>query len=125
MGAFSTMIKPLLITFSLCSFVHSGTIDSSLKIPTHEHLKYTFGNHKNHPVQKQEEQQYLRALAPMSEEDIRTKLRTQGYNVHSLTLRDQASELIYQAQVSEGETNPKIVFINPKTGTILKTKEQQ
>jgi len=115
---------PVILFVTFAFSLHSTT-GSSVRIPVNEHLKYSFGNHKNHPVQKQEEQRYLRSLATMNETDIRAQLHSMGYEVHSLTLRDIATELLYQANVSNKTKEKFTVYLDPKNGTILKTERSQ
>ena len=45
-------MKKIIFGVSLCSMALFASVGSSVKVPTTEHLKYTFGNHKKHPVQK-------------------------------------------------------------------------
>lgn len=102
-----------------------GAMGSSTSVPAREHFKYTFGNHKNHPVQKLEEQQYLRSLASMSEGELRNKLIAQGYEVRGIELRDMVSELVYQADVINTSKQHLRMYIDPSNGTILKTEKIQ
>ncbi len=50
------------LSVSLLSLSLYAAIGSSVRVPTEEHLKYTFGNHKNHPIQKIEAQRYYHSL---------------------------------------------------------------
>ncbi len=98
---------------------------SSVQVPTQQHLKYTFGNHKNHPVQKLEEKRHLRSLAPLSEEDVETRLKEEGYTVHRIELRDLSSELIYQVHATSSARQQLRLIIDPATGAILKSESLQ
>lgn len=110
----------LLTTLSLY-----GSMGSSTIVPTQEHIKFTFGNHKNHPVQKQEERRYLEGLASIKEKDIRTLLAQQGYAVSQVRLRDIASELVYEAYAADTAQQRLRIYLDPKNGSILKMEEVQ
>ncbi|WP_310439162.1 PepSY domain-containing protein [Sulfuricurvum sp.] len=115
-----------LISLALVSLSLYGTsIDSSVNVPTQEHLKYTFGNHKNHPVQKLQERQYLRSLAPMDEMQIKNKLSSQGYVISTIKLRDVASELVYQVYATDTSAKSLRLSVDPTNGSILKTEPLQ
>lgn len=114
-----------LVVLAMLSCSLYGAMGSSISVPVREHLKYTFGNHKNHPVQKREEQQYLRSLAPMSEGELRNRLIAQGYEVRRIELRDIVSELVYQADVIHASKQHLRVYADPGSGTILKTEKIQ
>lgn len=106
-----------LACFSLSLYASMG---SSISVPVREHLKYTFGNHKNHPVQKLEERQYLRSLAPISENEMKNKLSLAGYVLSSIKLCDRERELLYQASVTDNTGKKLRLFIDPANGSILK-----
>jgi len=111
-----------LIVFSLSLYAGMG---SSVNIPAREHLKYAFGNHKNHPVQKIEEAQYYRSLAKMNEIQIREYLSSQGYLIHNIQLRDIASELVYHIHASDKSAKRFVLYADPTNGKILKTEPLQ
>jgi uncharacterized membrane protein YkoI len=108
-----------LILFSLSLHASMG---SSVNIPAREHLKYAFGNHKNHPAQKIEEAQYYRSLAKMDEIQIKKHLVAQGYVIHDIELRDIASELVYHVYVSNESAKRFVLYVDPTNGSILKTE---
>lgn len=110
---------------TLCSLSLYGAMGSSVTVPTKEHLKFTFGNHKNHPVQKLEERQYLRSIAPMNEIQIKTKLSSQGYLSSDIKLRDVASELVYQVYATDVQKKSLKLFVDPSNGAILKMESIQ
>ncbi len=113
-------MQKIIVSLSICSITLFASIGSSVKVPTPEHLKYTFGNHKNHPIQKLEERQYLRSIAPMNEMQIKTKLSTQGYVSSDIQLRDIASELVYQVYAADAQKKSLKLFVDPANGSILK-----
>lgn len=107
---------------SLLSMALYGAIGSSVKVPAAEHLKYTFGNHKNHPIQKIEAQRYYHSLAVLDDHQIREKLSAMGCKVSSLTLSDIVFELLYVAKVSDKSGEKMKLYLDPSTGTILKSE---
>ncbi|MDD2782203.1 hypothetical protein [Sulfuricurvum sp.] len=109
----------------LCSLSLYGAMGSSVMVPTQEHLKFTFGNHKNHPVQKLEERQYLRSIAPMNELQIKHKLSLEGYVASNIQLRDIASELVYQVHATDVQKKSLKLFVDPSNGAILKMESIQ
>lgn len=113
-----------MVGLSLCSAALFASIGSSIKVPTQEHLKYTFGNHRKHPVQKMEETRYYQSIAPMKEEDVRKHLSERGYSVRSIRLRDIASELVYQVYVTDNTAKRLRLYVDPSTGSILKTETE-
>lgn len=113
------MIK-IMIVLSLCTVVLFASIGSSIKVPTQEHLKYTFGNHKNHPVQKMEESQYYQSIAPMNKEAVRSHLSGEGYRIWSIQLRDIASELVYEVDVTISAVERAKLYVDPLNGSVLK-----
>jgi hypothetical protein len=117
-------MKKSMVGLSLCSMALFASMGSSIKVPTQEHLKYTFGNHKNHPVQKMEASQYYRSIAPMEAEDIRRHLSERGYSVRGIQLRDIASELVYQVYVKDGAAKRLRLYVDPSTGSVLKTETE-
>ena len=108
-----------LILFSLSLHASMG---SSVTIGAREHLKYAFGNHKNHPAQKIEEAQYYRSLAKISDAQIKELLSSQGYVIHKIQLRDIASELVYQVHTSDKSAQRFVLYVDPTNGSILKMK---
>lgn len=109
----------LLLQLTFFPFALYSAMGSSVQVPVREHMKYTFGNHKNHPIQKQEERRYLASLAPLKEEDIRVNLIQNGYGIDGLRLRDIASELVYEAFVSDKQGARLTLYIDPANGSIL------
>lgn len=97
-----------------------GAIESSVSVPAQKHLKYTFGNHRNHPFQKMEERQYYKSIAPMKEEEIRDYLSSQGYSVRSIKLRDISSKLVYQVHVTDATAKDLKLYVDPTNKSILK-----
>ena len=112
-----------LVLFSLS--LYGASMGSSVIVPVQEHMKYTFGNHKNHPVQKLEERQYLRSLASMDEMQIKNKLSSQGYVISTIKLRDVASELVYQVYATDTSAKSLRLSVDPTNGSILKTEPLQ
>lgn len=110
----------LLAALSFCAY---GAVGSSVQVPEREHLKYTFGNHKHHPTMKLEAQRYFRTLAKLDDNEVRKGLQTEGYEVHSVELRDIASELVYEAKVNDAVHTGYTLHIDPNTGQILQRKE--
>jgi len=108
------------VSLSLVSLSLYGAMGSSITIPVQEHLKYSFGNHRNHTVQKKEEKQYYKSMAPMSDEDIRNHLSGEGYSVRSIKLRDIAYELVYQVYVTDNTSKSLKLYVDPANGSILK-----
>lgn len=113
------------ISLAFLSISLYGAMGSSVSVPTQEHLKYTFGNHKNHPVQKMEERQCYQSIAPMKEEEIRDHLSSQKYIVRDIKLRDIASELVYQIYVTDTNAKLLCLYVDPTNGSILKTEPLQ
>lgn len=118
-------MKKILLFLSLLSVTLSASIGSSINIPTAEHLKYTFGNHKHHPVQKMEKERYLRTFAPLSMEQIQKSLEAKGYTVTKAELKDIASELVYEVYAKSSSTNALKLYIDPKTAAVLKEVRAQ
>lgn len=114
-----------LMSIASLSLTLYGAMGSSISVPAKEHMKYTFGNHKNHPVQKLEERQYLHSLAPMSEILIKNKLSTQGYIVNDIQLRDITRELVYQVNATDAAAKRLRLFVDPSNGAILKMEPLQ
>lgn len=102
-----------------------GAMGSSVTVPTQEHMKYTFGNHRNHTVQKLEEKQYYKSMASMNEEDIRNHLSEEGYRVRSVKLRDISSELVYQVYATDAAEKDSKLYVDPANGSILKMEPIQ
>ncbi|MDD2949238.1 MAG: PepSY domain-containing protein [Sulfuricurvum sp.] len=102
-----------------------GAMGSSVTIPTQEHMKYTFGNHRNHLVKSMEEHQYYKSMAPMNEEDIRKHLSDEGYGVRGVKLRDIASELVYQVYATDSTAKDIKLYVDPANGSILKMEPIQ
>lgn len=111
-----------LLSLSLIALTLYGAMGSSVKIPVQEHLKYTFGNHKNHAIQKIEAQHYYRSLAPLDDQQIRDKLVDTGYSVSSLVLSDIVYELVYVAHVNDKSGKKMKLYLDPTTGNILETR---
>jgi hypothetical protein len=114
-----------LVSLTFLSLSLYGAMGSSISVPPQEHLKYTFGNHKNHPVQKMEERQYYKSIAPMKEEEIRNHLSSKGYSVRDIKLSDIASELVYQVWVRDTTSKSLKLYVDPANGSILKTEPIQ
>jgi hypothetical protein len=114
-----------LLSLVFVSFALQAAMGSSVEIPVREHVKYTFGNHKDHPVQKEEEERYLQSLAPMKGEEIRGHFVRQGYAVSHMQLRDISSELVYEVYATDTAKNRIKIYADPKTGSILKTEKIQ
>lgn len=110
------------VSLVLCSLSLYGAMGSSVRVPTQQHLKYTFGNHRNHSVQTLEEAQYYQSIAPMKEEEIRTHLSNQGYVVQTIKLRDIVAELVYQVNVTDTAAKHFRLYVDPSNGSILKTE---
>lgn len=113
------------VSLALFSLSLYGAMGSSVSVPTQQHLKYTFGNHRNHPVQTMEENHYYKSIAPMSEENVRDHLSNQGYSVQRIALRDIASELVYQVYVRDNTAKNLKLYVDPSNGSILKTEVLQ
>ncbi len=109
------------VTATLVLYVMAlhASVGSSVQVPAQQHIKYTFGNHKNHPVQKLEEQRYLRSLAPLGEEEIRSKLNDAGYAISRIELRDISSELVYEVHATPPIHQRLKLAVDPATGAIL------
>lgn len=114
-----------LVSIAVLSLSLYGAMGSSVKIPEREHMKYTFGNHKNHPVQKQEEARYLKSLAPLDKEAVQKHLTQQGYTVTQVKLRDIASELVYEVYATDTTKKSLKLYADPKNGSVLKTEDRQ
>ena len=114
-----------LLSLVFVSFALQAAMGSSVKIPVREHVKYTFGNHNDHPVQKQEEARYLQSLAPIKSEEIRSRFVQQGYMVSHIQLRDISSELVYEVSATDTVKNRIKMYADPKTGSILETEKIQ
>lgn len=108
------------VALSLFSLSLYGGMGSSVTVPTQEHMKYSFGNHRNHPIQKMEKNQYYKSMAPMTEEDIRNHLSQEGYSVRSIKLRDIAYELVYQVYATDSTEKNLKLYVDPANGSILK-----
>jgi len=115
---------PFISLFLLSLSLH-GAMGSSVTIPTQEHMKYTFGNHRNNTVQKMEEKHYYTSMAPMNEEDIRNHLSEEGYRVRGVKLRDIASELVYQVYATDAAAKDFKLYVDPANGSILKMEPIQ
>lgn len=113
------------VSSALFSLSLYGAMGSSVSIPTQQHLKYTFGNHRNHPVQIMEENQYYKSIAPMKEADVRNHLSNQGYSIESIQLRDIASELVYQVYARDNTAKNIKLYVDPSNGSILKMEACQ
>lgn len=114
-----------LLSLVFVSFALQAAMGSSVEVPVREHVKYTFGNHNDHPVQKEEEERYLQSLAPMKGEEIRNRFVRQGYAVSHMQLRDISSELVYEVYATDTAKNRIKIYADPKTGSILKTEKIQ
>ncbi|WP_165921753.1 PepSY domain-containing protein [Sulfuricurvum sp. IAE1] len=113
-----------LLLAALLSSAVFARIDSSVKVPAPLHELAVFGNHAAHPVQKMKVRQQLQRLAPLSCEEVKTKLSAQGFRIEQIALRDVASNLLY---VGWGyDTNEKAVkvFVDPATGTVVHREER-
>jgi hypothetical protein len=108
------VIALAIITLSLY-----GSVESSIKIPMREHMKYTFVHDENYQVTQMEEKQYLHSLAPMSENEIKSILQSKGYQIQDITLRDITSNLVYEAHIMDAVKGTSIVYVDPKNGMIL------
>ncbi len=97
-----------------------AAMGSSVSVPVQEHMKYTFGNHREHPVQQLEEDRYLHSLAPMDAQKVRISLEKNGYSVETIKLRDIRSELVYEADVTDAKNSRIRVYADPATGAVLK-----
>lgn len=113
------------VVLSLFSLSLYGAMGSSVTIPTQEHMKYSFGNHKNHPAQKMEKNQYYKSMAPMTEEDIRNHLLQEGYSIRSVKLCDIAYELVYQVYATDNTEKNLKLYVDPTNGSILKEETVQ
>lgn len=102
-----------------------GAMGSSVTIPSQEHMKYTYGNHRNHVVKSMERHQYYESMAPMKEENIRKHLLQQGYSVRGIELRDIASELVYQVYAMDATAKDIKLYVDPANGSILKMEPLQ
>ena len=67
-----------------------------------------------------EKNQYYKSIAPMTEEEIHNHLSTEGYSVRGIKLRDIASELVYQAYVTDTAAQDYKLYVDPSNGSILK-----
>lgn len=116
-------MKPSFISaLLLSSLALHASVGSSVQVPPQQHIKYTFGNHKNHPVQKLEEKRYFRSLAPLSEKDVRGRLNHSGYTISHIELRDVSSELIYQVYATAPTQQRLKLAVDPTTGIILQSE---
>lgn len=113
-------MKKIILALSFCSISLLASIGSSVKVPTTEHLKYTFGNHKKHPMQKLEKERYLRSLAPLNNENIQKSLEDKGYIVSKVDLKDVASELVYEVYAKPNGTEKVKLYVDPTNAAILK-----
>ncbi len=113
-------MKKIILGLSFCSISLLASIGSSVKVPTAEHLKYSFGNHKKHPVQKLEKERYLRSLAPLNNENIQKSLEEKGYIVSKVELKDVASELVYEVYAKSNPTQQVKLYVDPTNAAILK-----
>ncbi|MDD2829625.1 MAG: PepSY domain-containing protein [Sulfuricurvum sp.] len=119
-------MKRIIFIYLTClSLSLYGTMGSSVTIPTQEHMKYAFGNHRNHLVKSMKEHQYYKSMAPMNEEDIRKHLSNEGYGVRSIKLRDIASELVYQVYATDVTAKDIKLYVDPANGLILKMEPIQ
>lgn len=112
------MIK-IILGVLLCSMALFASVGSSVKVPTAEHLKYTFGNHKKHPVQKLEKERYLRSLAPMTNENIQKTLEDKGFTVSKIELKDVASELVYEVYAKSTTAQKLKLYVDPTNAAVL------
>lgn len=117
----------IFFVFSLviCSLSLYASMGSSIVVPSAEHIKYTFGNHKNQPVQRMEEARYLNSLAPLSKEKIQTLLEEKGYTVKRIVLKDIASELVYEVYGDTRSSKRLKLYIDPANAAILKQEPMQ
>lgn len=113
-------MKKIFIFFSFCAMTLGASIGSSVKVPTAEHMKYTFGNHKKHPVQKLEKERFLRSIAPLNQDAIQVSLESKGYTIERIELQDLASELVYQVYAMDAQSKSLKLFVDPAHGSILK-----
>ena len=114
-----------IIAMTFFSFSLYGAMGSSVSIPTREHLKYTFGNYKNHTIKTMDKDQYYKSIAPMKEDDIRTHLIQEGYSVRDIKLRDIASKLVYQVYVTDTSSKDLKLYVDPTNGSVLKAETIQ
>lgn len=119
------MSPSLIVALVVSSLALHASVGSSVQVPPQQHLKYTYGNHKNHPVQKLEEERYFRSLAPLSAKTVESRLGENGYTVHRIELRDIASELIYQVHATASARQQIKLYVDPATGAILKSEPMQ
>lgn len=117
-----TILVLFLVMYSLSLYASMGSL---VMVPTSEHMKYAFGNHKNHPAQKQEEVRYLKSLAPMDSGAIQKHFTQQGYNVMHIKLRDIASELVYEIYAIDATKKSVRLYADPKNGSVLKMENIQ
>lgn len=113
-------MKKIILGVSFCSITLLASLGSSVKVPTAEHLKYTFGNHKKHPVQKLEKERYLRSLAPLTNENIQKSLEDKGLAVSKVELKDVASELVYEVYAKSNTAQKLKLYVDPASAAILK-----
>lgn len=113
-------MKKIILGVSLCSMALFASVGSSVKVPTSEHLKYTFGNHKKHPVQKLEKERYLRSLAPLTNENIQKSLEDKGFTVSKVEIKDVASELVYEVYAKSNTAQKLKLYVDPANATVLK-----
>ncbi|MFZ2891200.1 PepSY domain-containing protein [Sulfuricurvum sp.] len=118
-------MKVFLIFLTCFSFSLYAAMGSSVSVPVQKHLKYTFGNHKNHPVQKLEEDRYLHSLVSMNEEEIKYKLSAQGYVVTGIEIRNIVREVVYQVYATDIAAKKIRLFVDPSNGLILKMEPIQ
>lgn len=110
-----------IITFTVITFSLYGSIESSIKIPTQEHLKNVFVHSRNNAFDQMLYQQYLHLLAPMSENEIGIILKAQGLEMESIKLCDISSQLVYVAHIKDIVKKSSVVYIDPKNGMILES----
>lgn len=115
-------MKKIYISLSLCVMTLGASIGSSVKVPMTEHMKYTFGNHKKHPVQKLEKERFLRSIAPLSEDAVQISLESKGYSIERIELRDIASELVYEVYAKTAAADHVKLYIDPANGSLLKNE---
>lgn len=113
-------MKKIILALSFCSISLLASVGSSIKVPTAEHLKYSFGNHKKHPVQKLEKERYLRSLSPLSNENIQKSLEDKGFTVSKVELKDVASELVYEVYAKTNTAQKLKLYVDPANAAVLK-----
>lgn len=109
-----------IIIFIVLTFSLHCAIESSISIPVREHSNHIFVHERDNAVYQMEYQQYLMSLAPMSENEIETILKARGFEVRSIKLRDLNSYLIYETYVKDANKSSSVIYIDPKSGLILK-----